>query len=136
MTVPLTQALKRKGLAAPNGTKETLTAAAPGTLTQKIYTPAARKVALTSKTKSVLIASGRHTFAAAGKGTLRLRLTAAGRRTLRRAKSLRITIVTRFVPTAGTPVLAVKRLTVKTHATRSARALSAPGVWTVTRVRH
>ena len=79
MTDPLVRAIRRKGFAAFNGSKETLAAAGPGTLTQHIYTSAAPRPARTSKAKPVLIASGTRTFAASGRGTLRLRLTAAGR---------------------------------------------------------
>jgi hypothetical protein len=135
MTAPLTQALKRKGFAALNGTTETLMAAGPGTLTQRLYTPTAPKSAATSKRKPVLIASGRHTFAAAGEGKLTLQMTAAGRRAIRHAKSLNVEIVTRFAAPTGAPLIAVKRLTVKAHTARPARAATRRGTWTLTRIR-
>ena len=83
-----------------------------------------------------MIASGRHRFTAAGTGTLRLKLTAAGRRTIRHAKSLKLTIVTRFAPAAGTAVVATKRLTVRAKPRRSAtrRAGAARG-WHIAGVR-
>jgi hypothetical protein len=134
MTTPLTQALKRKGFAALNGATETLTATGPGTLTQRLYTPTAPRSAATSKRKPVLIASARRTFAAAGEGRLTLQMTTAGRRAIRRAKSLRLEIVTRFAPRSGTPLLAIARLTVDARAAKLARATPRGG-WTLTRIR-
>jgi hypothetical protein len=114
MTSVLIRALKARGAAALTGTAQTLTVPAPGVLTQTVYSATAAKSALASKTrKRVVVASGRHTFAAAGKGTLRQRLTSAGRRAIRRVKSLKIAIVTRFTPTNGTAVAVVQRLTVR-----------------------
>ena len=100
MASTLTTALRLRGFAALTTTIETI-AAGPGLLDQKVYAPAAPKRARAPATKRVMIASGRHRFTAAGTGTLRLKLTAAGRRTIRHAKSLKLTIVTRFAPAAG-----------------------------------
>jgi hypothetical protein len=109
MTAPLVRTLKRRGLTALDGAKEALTAAGPGTLTQRVYTPVEPGSA---KRRSVLIASGTRVYAGAGKGTLTLRLTAAGRRASRRAKRIKLVIVTRFAPATGAPVVAIRRLTV------------------------
>jgi hypothetical protein len=139
MTAPLRRKLKRKGLAALKGAREVLTVNVPGTLKQTVYTPRAPRAALTSKAKAVLIASGKRKFAAAGTGTLRLRLTPAGRRTIRRAprrtKSTRVAIVTRFVPAIGPPVLVVQRLTGKPRSGRSARLAASHGGWQVAHLR-
>jgi hypothetical protein len=134
MVAVLTRALRRRGLAALTRTTQRLTAGGPGVLGQKVYTPNAPRSAVQSKAKTALIASGRHRFAAAGTETLRLKLTAAGRRALRRAKSLKISIVTRFTPTGGRPVIAVKRVTVKPKRKRSASArTAAPLRWRMRR---
>ena len=68
-----------------------------------------------------LLASAKRTFSAAGRATLTLRLTAAGRRQLRRAGSVKLTIVTTFTPSGGTPVRVTERVTAR----RSARASAA-----------
>jgi hypothetical protein len=119
MASTLTTALRLRGFAALTTTIETV-AAGPGLLEQKVYAPAAARAARSAATKRVMIASGRHRFTAAGTGTLRLKLTAAGRRAIRHAKSLKLTIVTRFAPAAGEPVVATKRLTVRAKPKRSA----------------
>jgi hypothetical protein len=62
--------------------------------------------------KPVLIASGRHRFAAAGSATITVKLTAAGRRRLRHAKHLGLTARGTFTPAAaGRPVTATRRFT-------------------------
>ena len=117
MTSGLVTALKHRGLGALGRTTETLLASGPGTLTQQVYSPTAPKSALPSKkkAKAVLIASANQTFPTAENGTLNLRLTAAGRHLVRAAKPVRITIVTTFAPTAGTPVVTTERLGVGPH---------------------
>ena len=62
-----------------------------------------------------MVASGRHRFATAGVGTLRLKLTNAGRRAIRHARSLKLAIVTRYTPTAGKAVTTTQRLTVRAN---------------------
>ena len=134
----LTKALKGRGLAALTRTAQTFTAAGPGVLVQKVYSPRAPTSATQSKRKNVLIAFGRRTFAVAGKRTLRLKLTAAGRKAGRQTKSLRITIVTRFTPVRGKPVIVIKRLTARTKRKRSpatARSATSSG-WRVLNFRN
>ena len=110
MVAPLITALTRRGVAALNGTTETLTAAGPGTLTQSVDTPTtppslrAAAKAFQSK-RPTLIASAKRNLAAAGRATLRLRTTSAGRRAIRRAESLKLAIVTTFAPRTGAPVV-------------------------------
>jgi hypothetical protein len=114
MTSPLLAALRARGLAALASVVQTLTSPGPGVLDQKVYSPTAPRTARAAATKkSALIASGSHRFAAAGKGSLRLRLTAAGRKAARGGKSTKIAIVTRFTPTTGPAVVSTRRLTVK-----------------------
>jgi hypothetical protein len=91
-----------------------------------------------SKRKNLLIAFGRRTFTASGKRALRLKLTATGRKALRQTKSLRITIVTRFTPVRGKPVIVIRRLTAKTKRKRSsatARSAASSG-WRVLNFRN
>ena len=105
MVATLVGALRRRGFAALRGGPQKLTVAGPGVLTQRVVRRAGKK--------RVLIASGRRSFPAAGQGSLRLRLTAAGRRAVRRARRLRLEIVTRFAPRSGQAVKVVRRITVR-----------------------
>jgi hypothetical protein len=92
MTAPLAAALRPRGFAALTTTAETLAAPVPGLLEQKIYSPSAPKSATTAAArKPVLIASGSVRFTKAGRATLRLRLTRAGRTAIRHAKALKWT---------------------------------------------
>ncbi|HEY7629385.1 MAG TPA: hypothetical protein VH817_01725 [Thermoleophilaceae bacterium] len=63
--------------------------------------------------KPVLIASGRHRFGGAGRATITVKLTAAGRRQLKRAKRLKLTARGTFTLASGTRVKAVRRFTLK-----------------------
>jgi hypothetical protein len=108
MTAPLVTRLKRRGVRALNGAKLTFSAPTAGTLQQTVRAGA-------------LLASAKRTFTAAGRGTLTLRLTAAGRRQLRRTNGLKLTIVTTFTPRGGPPVRITERVTVR----RSPRAAAA-----------
>ena len=111
MTARLRRAIRRRGSRALAGTFQTLTTSGPGVLSQRVFTPAAPTAALTARKKPVLLARARRTFASAGTGTLKLRLSRPGRKILPRAKSLRLSIFTRFTPKRGTPVIVVERLT-------------------------
>jgi Bacterial Ig-like domain (group 3) len=131
----LTTALRLRGFAALTTTTQTLTAG-PGVLEQKVYSPAAPKAARAAAKSPVLIASGSHRFATTGAGTLRLKLTSAGRRAIRHAKSLKLAIVTRFTPKGGKAVVATKRLTVRARPKRSAgRSGGAARGWRVVSLR-
>jgi trimeric autotransporter adhesin len=72
-----------------------------------------------SSTKSVVIATGTHTFADAGHQTIRLRLTAAGLKLLRRSRSMRITERASFASNAGTQT---KQAVLVLHARKSGRS--------------
>jgi hypothetical protein len=136
----LSAALRSRGLSALGRTKETITVDASGTLNQTVYSPRAPSSAVATRktSKNVVIASVQHRFDAPGAAALQLRLTAAGRRAVRRSRSLKLAIVTRFTPRSGTPVVVVNRLTAKAKGGRSAgrAAASARGLrWRVISVR-
>jgi hypothetical protein len=63
--------------------------------------------------KPVLIASGRHTFHGAGRATITMKLTAAGRRLLRHAKRLGLTAKGTFTPAPDAPVRAARGFTLR-----------------------
>jgi hypothetical protein len=63
--------------------------------------------------KHVLIASGRHTFGAAGTAKLRMKLTKAGRKRLRHVKKLKLTAAGTFTYDGGAPVAATRRFTLR-----------------------
>jgi hypothetical protein len=63
--------------------------------------------------KRILIAGGRHTFRAAGTATIKVRLTAAGRKQLRHAKRLRLTAKGTFTPVGAAAVTATRRFTIR-----------------------
>jgi hypothetical protein len=68
----------------------------------------ARLASRRTKARPVLVATGRLTFAVAGTGQLRVKLTAAGRRLLKHAKHLKLTAGGTFTPT-GKPAVATTR---------------------------
>ena len=117
MTAGLRGTLRRRGLGGLGGATQTLATPVPGRLEQLVYTPSA-----TARKRTLLAKAGR-TFAAAGTGKLTLRLTAAGRRKLRKATRLKLAIVTRFTPRTGPPVSVVDRLTARKRSARAARTL-------------
>ena len=91
--------LKHGGLTLP------FTAPEAGTLSLSWYfVPKGAKLA--KHVKPVLVASGKLTFARAGAGQLKLRLTAAGRRQLKHARRLKLTAKATFVPSGGAVVSA------------------------------
>jgi hypothetical protein len=128
----LIRRLKARGFAALTSSLS-YTAPGPGTLTEAIYAQVGRASASSARAKQVLIASGRRVFAAAGKGTLRGRLTSAGRRMTKRAKQLKLRIVTSFRPVIGTAVSASQRATIRRRS-RNAKPTAAAGEtgWSVT----
>ena len=104
MTSTLAAAFKARGFAALSGSVQRFTASRAGTLTQSIS--AAKRV----------ISSGRRVFTAPGSATLKLKLTRAGKRVVKKAKRLKLTVVTRFSPTAGAAVQSTRKLTVRRKA--------------------
>jgi hypothetical protein len=82
-----------------------------GTLTvQWFVVPPGAKLAKRAKAKPLLVAAGKLTLAPAGAGTLKLHLTAAGRRLLGRARRLKVIARGAFVASSGTSVSATKAL--------------------------
>jgi len=89
----------------------TLTFAAPeaGTAVIDWYQlPPGAILAMKTRAKPVLVASGRMAFSAAGTAKIKLRLTAAGKRLLTGTKSLKLTAKGAFTPTGNSPVVATK----------------------------
>jgi hypothetical protein len=66
-----------------------------------------------SRPKPVLVAQGQTSFAAAGTGTLTVKLTAAGRKLVKHAKHIRLTSKGSFTPTGRTPVTKITTFTLK-----------------------
>lgn len=94
----------------------TLSARAPeaGTLqVQWFEQPSGAKAASTGKARSVLIATGTVTFSGAGSQVLRLRLSAEGRKLLKRGKRLRAEVRATFRPSGGGTVGEMKRFSIK-----------------------
>lgn len=76
-----------------------------GTLSVQWYEiPAGAKLSKKAKAKPVLVASGQTTFSVAGTKALRIRLTAAGRKVFKHAKSLKLTVKGMFTATGQAPV--------------------------------
>ena len=70
--------------------------------------PAGAKLAKKTKVEPILVASGQITFPAAGTTTIKIKPTAAGRRLLKNAKSLKLVAKGTFTPTGKAPVIATK----------------------------
>jgi hypothetical protein len=68
------------------------------------------------KTKAILVAQGRRTFARSGERTVRVGLTAAGRRVLRHAKRVKLTAEGRFTRGHTKPIVGLKGFVVTRHA--------------------
>ena len=66
-----------------------------------------------TKPKPVLVASGHASFSAAGSGKLKVNLTTAGKRLLKKAMSLKLTAKGMFTPTGGAAVIATKTFVLK-----------------------
>jgi hypothetical protein len=85
-----------------------------GTATIQWYeVPAGASVSKKSKAKPVLVASGRASFAAAATQKLKIKLTSAGKRLLKGAKSLKLTAKGSFTPAGRTPVVVTKAFVLK-----------------------
>lgn len=91
----------------------TLNFDAPGAgklLMQWFYVP---KGAHVTAAKPVLVASGSNTFASAGAGHIKLKLTPAGRKLLKKAKRIKLTAKGTFTPAGGTATSAKKALSLR-----------------------
>jgi hypothetical protein len=63
--------------------------------------------------KPIVVATGSKTFDAAGRGVVTLHLTAAGRKLLKKAKTLRMIAVASFKPNSGSPQTKQATLTIR-----------------------
>ena len=75
--------------------------------------PSGAKLASNAKPKPVLIAAGQRTFSAAGIATVKIKLTAAGKRLLKHAKEFKLTAKGTFTPTGMTPVTTTRTFVLK-----------------------
>lgn len=114
MTSGLAAALKARGFRALRGAVQTFSAPSAGTLTQSISANVRGRNALAAAQR--VISSGRHVFRTPSTAKLRLKLTALGRRTVKRAERLKLTVLTRFAPTTGSAVQSTRKLTVRRKA--------------------
>jgi uncharacterized delta-60 repeat protein len=87
----------------------------PGTLTVRLTsTTVHASHQAKRKARPVVIAEGTHTFETAGRGTIRLRLTTAGRRLLKKDKKLRVIETARFAPSGGGTQTTQATITIRT----------------------
>jgi hypothetical protein len=84
----------------------------PGELTVQLW-EVPRGAHLAEHAKPVLIASGSASFSAASTKSISLRLTAAGKKLLKKAKTITLTARARFTPTAKTPITVTKTIQLK-----------------------
>jgi hypothetical protein len=113
MTASLRGALRRRGLAALAGFTQTFDAPVAGQLAQRVYSPSAPANALASRRRPLLVARASRRIAASGTSRIKLKLTRAGRRVVRRAGRARLAVVTRFAALSGPVTRRVDRVTVK-----------------------
>ena len=73
--------------------------------------PAGAKLAKKAKPKPVLVGAGRRTISAAGTATIKIKLTAAGKRLLKHAKRLKLTAKGTFTPPGNAPTTTTKAFT-------------------------
>ena len=87
---------------------QSLTTLAGGTIVIRWYylPPGAR---LAAKPKPILVATGRQTLSAAGTVKIKIELTSAGKKRLKKAKRIKLTAQCTFTPTGGTPWSAPRR---------------------------
>jgi Bacterial Ig-like domain (group 3) len=93
----LRKTLRSRGIRALNGLSESFAAPAAGRVTQQIYSPTDPRAGSSSK----LLATGATRLATARTAKLKLKLTAAGRRALRRAGTVKLAVISRFTPATG-----------------------------------
>ena len=72
--------------------------------------------------RRTVIATGRHAFSSPGSSQLRLRLTRAGKRLIRKASRLNVEIRIRFVPRSGSALSVVRRMKVTRRGDKRAHA--------------
>jgi hypothetical protein len=111
---PSGNAAKISSLLKSGGLTISLTALEAGAAVIDWYeVPAGAKLAKHAAAKPVLVASGQVSFPAAGTGKLKLRLTAAGKRLLKKAKQLKLTAKGTFTPTGKAATVTTKTFSLK-----------------------
>jgi hypothetical protein len=92
-------------------------ASGPGSITVTYTAPASGGTARAAKTHQVVVAKGSKTVGAAGAVTIRVKLTAAGRKLLKHSKRVAITVTTAFTPMGAKKAATTHRkVTVKAKA--------------------
>ena len=110
--VPSGRALTIPVVLKGNGTRFALRASEAGVaVINWYYLPAGARLAKTARPKPVLVASGKLSFPAAGRGKIPVKLTRAGRTLLKRSKKLRLTATGTFTPAGQAPITATRILT-------------------------
>lgn len=95
----------------------TFTAPEGGTVTITWYeVPAGATVASAHAShKPVVVATGKRSFATAGTGTLKIKLTKTGKKLLKHSKKLKLTAVGKFTPKGAKSTTVKKKFSVKKH---------------------
>ncbi|HEV2979814.1 MAG TPA: Ig-like domain-containing protein [Solirubrobacteraceae bacterium] len=110
--VPSGKAAKIAALLKKGGFSRAIRVLENGTATISWYqVPAGAKIA--KKAKPILVAAGRLTFASAGSATIKIRLTKAGKALLKRVKKVALTAKGTFAPAGASPVVVVRRFTLR-----------------------
>jgi Tol biopolymer transport system component len=107
------RALRKGGFAGLRSPGTLFSAVAAGTLTVRLE--------VTKGKKRTLIGTARRRFAAPGTTRMKVTLTRAGKRLLRKAKTLRLDVGSRFVPASGAAVSHQARMIVKRRGTARRR---------------
>jgi subtilase family serine protease len=111
---PSGNAARIGNLLKPGGGSLAFTALQAGSLVIDWYElPSGAKPGKNAKPKPVLVASAHITFTAAGRRTVKLALTRAGRTLLARAKQIRLSAKGTFTPRGKAPITATKSLLLK-----------------------
>lgn len=110
---PAGRAAKIAALRKGDGFTFTFKALEAGTAVIDWYEVPSGAASASAKPKPVLVASGHASFSAAGTGKLKVNLTAAGKRLLKKARSLKLTAKGTFTPTGDTAIIATKTFVLK-----------------------
>ncbi|MDA0162261.1 SBBP repeat-containing protein [Solirubrobacter ginsenosidimutans] len=102
------------------------TLVATGGITLPLKSLTAGRAEVRWRARGETIASGRHGFTDARTGTIRLRLTAAGRRVLRRADRVTVTAEATFTRRVKPPIAARRRFAVERGSDLAAHRATAP----------
>jgi hypothetical protein len=112
--VPSGKAAKFGALLKGGGLTMSFTALEAGSISVQWYElPDGAKSAKKVKAKPVLVASGQASFAGAGTSKVKIRLTATGKKLLKRSEKVAVMVKGAFVPTAGAVVTTSRSAVVK-----------------------